>query len=470
MESSIKDKVDVQQKSDTEKVLDETSFILEGDIKQVILKLSFPIFIGMFVQLAYNITDSIWISRIDLNDASYIGSVGLVFPIFFIAIAFANGLVTGVSAIVARSIGAKKETSFAKVFIHASWLAFFLSVLFLIFSVVYAEDTLVFLGAKDDYLNHSLDYFYYLIPSIILLFVGSVFVSIMQGKGIMKPVMYAMLIATVCNIILDPIFIFTLDLKIKGAAIATTISQSLAVIFIIIKYSNLKLGFKQKKSIFSLDTSIFKEIVSIGFSQSFGQILIAISFVIFNYFIIHMNENALSAFSLCGRLDQFVYLPIIAISTALVTIIGQNYGNGNYERIKLFWKKGVSMCLISVFVFATIMIVLAPYIYKQFSNIEEVVYYSVLQTQILEYSFLFSVVTVLAGSVFQAVNRPAPAILLALIRLIAIPLPIIVIMLLKDNLTIEGVWISIFASNIITAIISWFWINNMQKELKEALD
>ncbi len=439
--------------------------ILNDKITKVILHLAIPIFFGMIFQLLHNIVNTIWVSRIDLTDPSYPGAVGLVFPIFFLAIAIANGLITGISSYSARLVGAGKQAQIGSVFSSMGLIVIVLLALFLFFGYKFGENILIFLGAHGNYLTHSLDYFNYILPAMILLLLGSLYVGALQGLGRMKPVMIAMFIGTILNIAIDPLLIFTFKLGIKGAAIGTLIAQSFSMIYILISFHNSPEGRKISFSLFRIDFSALKEILSVGSSQSLNQLLIAISYIVFNYFIIRISENALTAFSIVGRIDQVIMLPIIAISIALITAVGQNYSKGHFERVNQLWKSCNNMAFIPVFILCTIMVVMAPAIFKQFSDINEVVKLSVLQVRTIEYGFLFVVIQVLASSFFQAINRPGPAIILTLLRLLVLPVFAILILLATNNLNIQGIWASILAINLIAAIISWVWVYSTNREL-----
>jgi Na+-driven multidrug efflux pump len=130
--------------------------MFDGPILKLLVKLSFPIFFGMVFQILYNIVDTIWISRIDLNDPSYVGGVGIVFPIIFLIIALASGLMVGTSSLVARSIGEKNRYALDRTAESGLFIGLVLAALFLAFGYIFDKKLLRLLGAEGDYFIHGL--------------------------------------------------------------------------------------------------------------------------------------------------------------------------------------------------------------------------------------------------------------------------------------------------------------------------
>ena len=209
----------------------EIKGMFDGPILRLLVKLSLPIFAGMVFQLLYNITDTIWISRIDLADPSYVGGTGIIFPIMFFAMAIGHGILIGVSSLVARSIGARNREVLSKAAESGLIIAIAVTVLVVVSCYLFAEKIIKVLGATGDYYTHALEYFLYIIPAAALMFIANVFFGILQGEGLMDKLMKAMIIGTLTNMVLDPVFIFLLGMKVKGAAVATDIAQVVVLIY-----------------------------------------------------------------------------------------------------------------------------------------------------------------------------------------------------------------------------------------------
>jgi putative MATE family efflux protein len=283
----------------------------------------------------------------------------------------------------------------------------------------------------------------------------------------MKYVMTAMIIGTVGNIILDPIFIFALKLGVRGAALATSVSQGLAVAFIISVFVRRKTQVRVHWKLANVDWQTIKKILSVGLPQSTGQILMALSFFLFNRVVVSIDPLALTAFALCGRLDQAVLMPIFAIGAALITMIGQNAGRGNIDRVREIWRKSLLTAMGLVVLTAAVMVLLAPKIYPFFSDLDQVVHYAVLQTRIVEFTFVFAVVGILSRSFFQAIGYPIPALLITMSRLLLLAVPAMLLYVYVFDLKIYGVWLGIITGNILAAVISVLWASRTLRLMQE---
>ena len=437
----------------------EIKGMFDGPILRLLTRLSLPIFAGMVFQLLYNITDTIWISRIDITDPSYVGGTGIIFPILFFAMAIGHGILIGVSSLVARAIGARNREVLSKTAESGLVIAIIVSVFVVAFCYIFAPAIVKTLGATGDYYTHALEYFLFIIPAALLMFVGNVFFGIIQGEGLMEKLMKAMIIGTVTNIVLDPVFIFLLGMKVKGAAVATDIAQIVSLGYAVSIFLRKKALVQIDWSIKNVDFGIIRQIIAIGLPQAAGQIMMSVSFLIFNRVVISIDPHALTAFSLCGRFDMIVLTPIFAISSALITMIGQNYGRGNFERLKSIWWVGIGSAAIVVTAIAAIMVIIAPFIYPFFSDVGNVVLYAVTQTRIIEFTFLFAAMGILARSTFQAMGYPWPAFVIPVLRLVVIAIPAVYLYVYVLGLGMYGVWFGIITGNGVSAAISMLWVN-----------
>ncbi|MBN2627876.1 MAG: MATE family efflux transporter, partial [Spirochaetales bacterium] len=352
--------------------------MFDGPMLPVLIRLAVPMLAGMVVQLLYNITDTIFISRIDLSDPSLVGGVGIIFPVMFLAMALAGGLMTGTSSLVARAIGEKNYAVLNLVAESGMAVALLFSLIIAGASYLFDEKIVALLGAEGDYAANALSYIRFIIPAAVSAFITHVLLGILQGEGQMKYIMNVMMIGTVLNIILDPVFIFVLGWGVAGAAAATSVAQTIGLFYAFTPFIKKKVSVRIHWKTSNIKTEVIGKILGIGFPQSLGMMLMSISFFFFNRIVVDIDPLALTAFSLCGRFDQAVLMPSFALGSALITIMGQNGGRGNYLRLKKAWLTAMAAGAASVTVMASLMIVLAPWIFRFFSDIPEVIHYAVL--------------------------------------------------------------------------------------------
>jgi len=446
--------------------VNEIPGMFEGPIRPVLLKLAIPMFAGMVVQVVYNVTDTFWVARIDLSDPSYMGGTAIVFPLIFFFMALGNGLTVGVSSLVARAIGEKNVKILSTTAESGMLISFVLSVLSLAILLPFAPQILSALGAEGDYYLHGLEYLRWIIPAGPVIFFAMIFQGILQGEGLMKYVMNSMIIGTVLNIVLDPIFIFLLNLDVRGAALATVIAQAVALIYIMTVFVNNKSSIKIDWSISNIKGGTIKDIAAIGLPQSFAMIIMSLSFFVFNRIVISIDELALTAFALCGRFEQLMMMPAFAIGAAIVTIVGQNGGRGNFDRMRETMKESWVIGLISVGVLTGLMVGFAPWIFKPFTDVEKVQWYAVMQYRVLGVSYLTALIGITGRSFFQAIGYPIPALLLTLLRLILIAIPVMLILIHVFNMGIWGVWIGLATGSIISMFVSVLWVRRSIKQLE----
>lgn len=449
-----------------DKNVKEIPGMFEGAIRPLLLKLSIPMFAGMMVQVVYNVTDTFWVARIDLADPSYMGGTAIVFPLIFFFMAIGNGLSVGISSLVARAIGERNTKILSTTAESGLFISAILSILTLTIALPFSEEILQALGARGDYFTHGLDYLQYIIPAGPVIFVMYIFIGILQGEGLMKYVMNSMLIGTVINIILDPILIFALNMDVKGAALATVIAETVASIYVVTIFIRKKSSINIEWSISNIRKKTMKEIVAIGLPQSFAMIIMSLSFFIFNKIVIDIDEIALTAFALCGRFEQIMLMPAFAIGAAIVTIVGQNSGRNQFDRVWLVMKEAWKIGLLSVGILTAIMVGFAPWIFRPFTDVDKVLWYAVTQYRILSISYLGALIGITGRSFFQAIGYPLPALFITLLRLLLISLPVMILLIYVLDFGMYGVWLGLATGSFISMFVSLFWVKRSIKRLK----
>jgi len=318
----------------------------------------------------------------------------------FLAMALAGGLMTGTSSLVARAIGERNHKILEVTAESAIAIALFFSLITVLVSYIFDDQIVALMGARGDYAVTALAYIRYIIPAAVSAYIANIVMGILQGEGQMKYIMNIMIIGTGLNIILDPIFIFVFDWGVAGAAAATSVAQFVALFYSFTPFLRKKVTMEIHWKISNIRLSVMGKILSIGFPQALGMMLMSVSFLFLNRIVVDIDPLALTAFSLCGRFDQAVLMPSFALGTALITIMGQNGGRGNYKRMLKVWHTALVAGAVSVAVVALVMVLLAPWIYSFFSNIPEVIDYAVRQTRIVEFTFIF----IMAGILRQIIS------------------------------------------------------------------
>ncbi|QRC79909.1 Multidrug export protein MepA [Klebsiella pneumoniae] len=254
---------------------------------------------------------------------------------------------------------------------------------------------------------------------------------------------------------LDPIMIFVFDFGVKGVALASFLAQLSMVAYFIYTLMGLHIGLSIRIALRPFSWKIYREFLSVGMAQMLMQLIIAVGIVIYNFFIVRLDVNAMAAFTLTGRIDYFIITPMLAIATALLTVVGQNWGHGNVTRtLNAYWA-AVALAFSIVLVLAVMHIVLAPWMYPLFTRVVAVSDYAVLQTRIMALALPFVAISLLASEYYQAIGKPWYSVLLTLMRHVFISVPVVYLLAIVLEMRITGVYFGAMSGTFVAALLAW---------------
>ncbi|PMC59411.1 MATE family efflux transporter [Finegoldia magna] len=436
-------------------------FITNGNITDVIFKLSIPLMISNLIKTLYGITDGIYVARISSEDYA---ATSFTWPVLYLFIAVGLGVSVAATSLMSQRLGARKLKDCSIYAVHTLILTTVLGVIFSILGVITAPFIVRWMGATGSFEYKS--YIFLAINSVGLLFdmIFFGYQSILNSQGRTKSMTIISTISSVTNVVIDPFFIFDnvlgipgLNMGLAGAAWATVLSKVLLVVFAIIvvkKESEIEVSFKN----FKLDMGIIKHIFSIAIPASLGSSGEAIGFTVLNGFIQSYGTTTLAAFSMGNRLSDIFNQGAIGIGMALTSITGQNIGAGKKERSKDIFKR--ANIIITFFSLASAIIILLfkdqllSIFIKDRSDIE-------LWRQASEYMYFSAIITFFMGyfsainGFFQGVGKTKLTMYLSLARLWVLRLPLIMILKSLTDLGSTGIWISMLVSNALTVIVGF---------------
>ena len=311
--------------NDNKSRLDE----IVGNPKKSLWKLALPMMFGMMVQSIYMLTDTYFIGNLVGNDA--LSALGYVFPYMFIIMGLTFGLGSGVTAVIARFIGERSKIKADIAAGQTILMGSVISIGIIVFTFFFKEDIFLIQNADPDVINLAIGYFNILSNGAVFLVFSMFIRAILSGEGDNLFPMKVLGVGTVLNIIFDPFFIYYLEQNgrgIEGAALATVLSQLISCLILVYylvykKRSYIDFSIKYLK----FDFKIIKEVLSIGIPSSLSMIMMAIGAFIFNLLL--NSDSAVAAFNLGSRIEHLFFLPIISISSSLVTLVGMFYGAKN---------------------------------------------------------------------------------------------------------------------------------------------
>ncbi len=425
--------------------------------------LAIPIMAGMGIHTLYTIVDMIFIGRLG-GDA--IAAVAFNMPLFFLVLGLSFGVGSGVTASIARFIGAKDKVSADNTAEHAVALGLIISIILTTLGLIYGEDLLRRLGATKSVLPVSWSYLKISLIGLPFMVFSTFFRSILSGEGDMKLPMAVAGLGTIINIILDPIFIFTLEFGVGGAAMASAISQLIVfLIFVYMLFIKEHAYIKFRMRDFSPSMFIVKDIIRVGFPASMSMIIMAFGQLVFNRILVRFSTDAVAAYQVGGRMDMVIFLPIMAIASALTTIVGMFYGAKEFEKIKFIAKYGIICAIMVTSILSILLYIFAPFVVKSFT--QEVDIQSIAVTYMRTICLIYPLIAfgMSVGRILQGLGKGLPMLVITSIRILGVSAPLALFFTMVLNKPIEWVWYAMIISTIVSILISLIWLKTTFKNL-----
>lgn len=429
-------------------------------LSKLFIKFTIPSIIGMIFIGIQGIIDGLFVGNVLGGNA--LASVNLVQPYMQIIMAAALIISVGAQSIIGINLGKGESEKAQNIFRTASILLILISILVTILGVFFSEKISLVLGANEVLLEGSSTYIQ--IISYFTAFIAIMFLFEMIVRVIGKPniSLVSMIISVVLNIILDYLLINKFNLGIKGAALATGISYTMAFLINIIPFVSKKTIINLYKGRF--DKSVLFQMIYNGSSEGVSSISNAISMFLFNTALMKIaGENGIAAFSIINYIAQVGYMVLFGISDGIRPIISYNFGAQNENRVNKTLKISI---IVNIIIGAIIFIVMATFS-KQLIEIflkdgKYVVEIASTGAKIYGIAFLFNGTNILISSYFTAIDDPKNSIIVAMSR--GIVFILIGIVILPYIFGINGIWITIVFADIMTILLCYRLLNNKRFE------
>ena len=408
------------------------------------------------IQMAYNLTDMIWIGRIGANAVAAVGSAGMYMWL-------SNGISTlakmGGQVRVGQSIGSQNKKDAAQYASATIQLG-------IIFGVIYGMITLLF---------HSqmIGFFHLTSPDvikdaeiylIITNFVNQIFTSLMTAIGNSHHPFVATAIGLVINIVLDPLLIFGLHMGVMGAAIATVIAQAIVLILMLYYAKKDKILFDEMRVMQKNTSSIFMKIIKIGFPTGIQSMCFTFISMVIARFIAGYGDVAIAVQKVGSQIESISWMSAEGFGNALNAFVAQNYGAENIERVKKGTFSALKTCMIWG-VFTTLVLLIFPqFIFQIFISEKDVIPLGIDYLQILAFSQLFMCIeSTLAGALNGLGKTFIPSSVSIVLTVARIPL---VMILSTTFLALNGIWWSISISSIAKGVVIAICYSRVMKKIK----
>ena len=439
--------------------------LTEGSIVKGLISLSLPIMGTSFLQMAYNMTDMIWLGRVGGKAVAAAGTAG-----FYMWLSFAFIIITKVGGEikVSQSIGKKdfaESKDYAKTAIQ---LTVIISILYFIFVQVFKYPLISFFKIDDDYVvKEAVSYLNIVSYGFIFAFINPLLTGMFNSYGDSKTPFYLNTIGLIANMILDPVLILgyfgVKPMGVFGAGLATIIAQLVVTLAFLIYIFRTKTVFREIKLFSSINFLKTKEIFRLGVpaamqSALFTAISMAIARIVSSY-----GALAIAAQKVGAQIESISWMTAGGFQGALAAFVGQNYGAKKEERIKKGYN--ISIKLISLIgLFATIILfVFAKEIFSFFIPEEETINFGVSYLKIMAYSQIFMCIELTTAGAFNGISKTMPPSIISIsFNALRIPMAFY----FSKVMGIDGIWWAITISSILKGLILYLWF---VKKLKRGI-
>ena len=369
----------------------------KGKIWTTILSFSLPLLGASLIQQLYNTADMIFVGNFVGKEAT--GAVGASSLLFTCIIGLFTGVSIGVGVAVAQKIGSKDYDMASKVSHTAITFGIFGGIILTILGYFSAEFLLTVMKTPKEIMNDSVIYLKVYFLSMLPMILYNIGAGIIRSTGNSKTPFYILIIGGITNVLANYFFIVILKKGVLGVAIATTLSQTLTALIVLTYLFKNKTIIKFKTSELKIDFSLLKQILYFGLPAGIQSMLITFSNIIVQYYINGYGGDAVAAYATYFKLENFIWMPIVAIGQASMTFSGQNVGANNYQRVK----KGAFISILlsgglSIFL-ATIILTFSHTFMRIFIKNEDIIYLgSQIAFTTFPFYWLYSILEVLGSS------------------------------------------------------------------------
>ncbi len=433
----------------------------EEPVKTLILRLATPTIITMLITAFYNMTDTIFVSRLGTANSA---AVGIVYSIMSIIQAIGLTLGQGSANTVSRLLGEKRRQEADELFSTAFFTSLALALLFSLFGLIFKARFVRFLGATETIAPYAVDY-----ASIIL--IGAPWMAVtytmnnnLRSEGKAYLGMIGMTSGAVLNVILDPILIFGFKMGIKGAAWATIMSQLVSFIILsshfVTKRSNLTLSL----SLVRLKWPIYRSIIIIGSPSLFRSLMHTVAAIAMNVYAAPFGDEAIAAMSITTRVMQFLNSALIGFGQGMQPVAGFSWGAKRYDRLReafLFCTRTATVAFLFI---AAVCFASARYIMLLF--LKDPVVVAIGTTAIRAQCILLpiTVYNTLGGMVFQSTGHGTTSSILALVRQGVFFVPLVIV--LSGTIGLLGLQIAQPLADVLTFALTVAFVTPFMRKLK----
>ena len=431
--------------------------LVNGPVLSSLTRLAVPIMATSLIQMAYNMTDMIWIGRIGSSAVASVGAAGMYMWL-------SNGLAAlakmGGQVNVGHALGASNSEEAAEYASNALQLTLTLGIIYGLVCILGAKPLIHFFHLNQAQVIRDAIYYLEITCGLVLFsFLNQTYTGLFTAIGNSRPVFLATTTGLVVNIILDPVLIFGLgpfpSLGIEGAALATGLGQTFSAILYLIFYMIAPISVKFRRAYFKPDFALCKKMYSIGIPASLNMALPSLLISSLNVILAGFGQSYVFVLGVYYKLQTFLYLPANGVIQGMRPLIGYNYGAKEHSRVNKIYQTSLILVLAIMAVGTVLCLCIPGTLIHLFTATPATIKIGSSALHIICLGFLVSSVSVTSSGALEGLGMGLPSLIISLCRYTLIIIPLAFLLSLLQGAS--GVWHAFWITEAITAIIS-YWI------------
>lgn len=432
-------------------------------IPKLLKQYAVPAIIAMTASSLYNMVDAIFIGH---GVGPYaISGLALTFPFMNLAAAFGTLVGVGASTMASMLLGQKNYDIARKVLGNVVVLNFIIGLLFTIVALVFLEPILYFFGASENTISYAREYMEIILAGNVITHIYFGLNSLLRSAGHPKKAMAATIMTVLLNAVLDPLFIFTFDMGIRGAAVATILAQIVALILVVVWFCDKRELIHFERGIFRLEKRIVKDSIVIGLAPFLMNFVACFVVILINMRLkTYGGDLAIGAYGIVNRIS-FVFIMIVSgLTQGMQPIAGYNYGARQMSRVYEVLKKTLLYATVVLTIGFLIGELCPGLVVAIFTDDPELVEKSIKGMRLVVGMFPLVSLSMVIGNFFQSIGKPKQAIFLSLSRQLIFLIPSL--WLLPLFFDIAGVWVSFMVSDFLASVVAVILLLNFIRKNK----
>lgn len=432
-------------------------------VGKLLAQYALPAIVAMTASSLYNMIDSIFIGQ--GVGALAISGLAITFPLMNLSAAFGAAVGIGSSTCISVKLGQKDYAVAENIFGNSFTLNLIVGVLFGLITIIFLDPILYFFGASEHTIPYARDYMLVIMSGNVVsqTFLGMN--AVLRAASKPRQAMAATILTVILNIVLAPIFIWPLNMGIKGAAIATILSQAVALVWQLKLFSNQNEILHFQRGIYKLKSSIVKNIVSIGMSPFAMNVCACIVVIFINAGLSkYGGDLAVGAYGIASKVSFIFVMVTIGLNQGMLPIAGYNYGAQRYDRLNRVLK----LAMITATVITSTGFIIAEFFPYQcarlFTTDQTLIGMAIEGIRIHMLAFPIVGCQMVITNFFQCIGKAKISIFLSLSRQMLFLLPLLII--LPPILKVDGVWTALPISDTVASVVAFVMLANYFRKIK----